>query len=350
MLVALWYTVNIALVIANKWLISTTGFKSTNLLTLFHMITSTLASGALVAGGVVPWKPLTLPLMGKVAVLSGSFTLSVATCMASLAYLPASFVQALGSTTPAFTAILAFLFQGRREARVTYAACLPVVAGIALASGGEPLFNGLGLALQLVACASRSFKTVLQAVLLTDDRERFHPMTLLAVTSALSALSLVPLVAVTEPGGIKQVLELHLLHPRTFGPLLALSCGCAYLANWTNFIISKRLGALTLQVLGNFKNVVAAAMALAVFGNPVTAMGLLGYAITTAGVFTYSHLVAKFPAHRVPAPLGWLIGLGPAPPRQVGIMPDTDTAAAMGSRKSLSAALVDEERAPLLRA
>lgn len=37
-----------------------------------------------------------MQLLFKVAVLSLSFTVSVAACMASLAYIPASFAQALG--------------------------------------------------------------------------------------------------------------------------------------------------------------------------------------------------------------------------------------------------------------
>ncbi len=41
---------------------------------------------------------------------------------------------------------------------MTYLSLLPVVGGIALASGGEPLFNVIGLLLQLLACFSRSFK------------------------------------------------------------------------------------------------------------------------------------------------------------------------------------------------
>ncbi|KXZ49348.1 hypothetical protein GPECTOR_22g942 [Gonium pectorale] len=53
--------------------------------------------------------------------------------MASLEYLPASFVQAVGSTTPGFTAGLALLIQGRVESRVTYLALIPVASGIALA-------------------------------------------------------------------------------------------------------------------------------------------------------------------------------------------------------------------------
>ncbi len=42
------------------------------------------------------------------------------------------------------------------------------------------------------------------------------------------------------------------------------------------------------QVLGNAKGVVAAAVSVAVFKNIVTAQGALGYAVTVGGVFLYS--------------------------------------------------------------
>ncbi|PNH06197.1 putative sugar phosphate/phosphate translocator, partial [Tetrabaena socialis] len=216
------------------------------------------------------------------------------------------------STTPVITAGLALLVQGRREAPVTYAALLPVVGGIALASGGEPLFNAWGLLLQMTSCTSRSLKTVLQAMLLTDEQDRFHPITLLCYTSALSALLLLPLVAVAEPRALRHVAQLYGSSP-AFLPLLLFSCAVAFLVNWTNFLVSKQLGALTLQVLGNFKNVVAAAVSVAVFGNPVTGLGLAGYAVTTAGVMGYSYLVAAHPAASVAPPLGFLAGLSGGP-------------------------------------
>ena len=49
-------------------------------------------------------------------------------------------------------------------------------------------------------------------------------------------------------------------------------------------------------VLGNAKNVVAAAVSVAVFHNPVTAQGLGGYGVTVAGVAWYSHCVKKHKA------------------------------------------------------
>lgn len=60
------------------------------------MLTSAAASYTLVHAGFYPAKPLTRALLWRITVLAASFTVSVAACMASLAYLPASFVQVRG--------------------------------------------------------------------------------------------------------------------------------------------------------------------------------------------------------------------------------------------------------------
>ena len=46
------------LLIANKWLISETGFRDTTLLTLLHMVTCMAASGLLMGAGLVPTKSM----------------------------------------------------------------------------------------------------------------------------------------------------------------------------------------------------------------------------------------------------------------------------------------------------
>lgn len=63
----------------------------------------------------------------------------------------------------------------------------------------------------------------------------------------------------------------------------------AYFVNLTNFLVTKYTSALTLQVLGNAKGVVAVIVSVLCFRNPVTVYSMLGYAITVGGVILYSH-------------------------------------------------------------
>jgi drug/metabolite transporter (DMT)-like permease len=54
---------------------------------------------------------------------------------AKLTTVPARIMQAIGATTPVFTAVLAVAMMGKRETGIVYAALLPVVIGIVIATG-----------------------------------------------------------------------------------------------------------------------------------------------------------------------------------------------------------------------
>ncbi|PNX99779.1 hypothetical protein L195_g023049 [Trifolium pratense] len=71
----------------------------------------------------------------KICGLSVVFCFSVVCGNISLNYIPVSFNQAIGATTPFFTAIFAYFVSRKREAWVTYGTLLPVVTGVIIASG-----------------------------------------------------------------------------------------------------------------------------------------------------------------------------------------------------------------------
>lgn len=80
----------------------------------------------------------------------------------SLRYIPVSFNQAVGSTTPAFTAVLSIVMLHKYEQPAVYWSLVPVVLGICIASGFEPAFNMFGFVCCITATAARAFKSVLQ--------------------------------------------------------------------------------------------------------------------------------------------------------------------------------------------
>ncbi len=129
------------------------------------------------SSGFMPLKPLkSKAQFMKICFLGVIFCATIVLGNASLKYLPVSFTQALGSTTPFFTAVFAFVCQGSRENMLTYAALVPIMGGIAIASGGEPLFHVLGFMLAMMAVAGRALKSVAQSILMADQAEKLDPM------------------------------------------------------------------------------------------------------------------------------------------------------------------------------
>ncbi|KAF5744542.1 Nucleotide-sugar transporter family protein [Tripterygium wilfordii] len=237
-LVISWYSSNIGVLLLNKYLLSNYGFKYPIFLTLCHMLAcSTFSYAAISWLKIAPMQSIRsrLQLM-KITALGLIFCLSVVGGNISLKYLPVSFNQAVGATTPLFTAVFAYIMTLKREAWVTYFTLVPVVTGVIIASGGEPSFHLFGFIMCVGATAARALKTVLQGILLSSDGEKLHSMNLLMYMAPVAVIFLVPTALIME------------------------------------------------------KNVVGITIALARddWKNPVSVTGMLGYSLTVIGAVLYS--------------------------------------------------------------
>ncbi|XP_058210731.1 UDP-URONIC ACID TRANSPORTER 1-like [Rhododendron vialii] len=287
-LIALWYSSNIGVLLLNKLLLSNYGFRFPIFLTMCHMSACALLSYFSVAFlKVFPLQQIrSRSQLLRIATLGVVFCASVVGGNISLRYLPVSFNQAVGATTPFFTAVFAYLVTFKREAWVTYAALVPVVTGVMIASGGEPSFHLYGFIMCISATAARAFKSVLQGILLSSEGEKLNSMNLLLYMSPIAVLVLLPATLLMEPDVLEVTLSLGMKH-RFMWLLLCINSVAAYLANLSNFLVTKHTSALTLQVLGNAKGAVAVVISILLFKNPVTFIGIGGYTMTVMGVIAY---------------------------------------------------------------
>ncbi|XP_072976120.1 probable sugar phosphate/phosphate translocator At5g05820 [Typha angustifolia] len=288
-LVTAWYSSNIGVLLLNKYLLSNYGFKYPIFLTMCHMTACSLLSYAAIAWlKIVPMQTIRSRVQFfKIAALSLVFCGSVVSGNISLRYLPVSFNQAVGATTPFFTAVFAYLMTVKREAWITYVTLVPVVTGVIIASGGEPSFHLFGFIMCIGATAARALKTVLQGILLSSEGEKLNSMNLLLYMAPIAVVLLLPATIIMEDNVVGITLSLAREDFRIIWYLLFNSC-LAYFVNLTNFLVTNHTSALTLQVLGNAKGAVAVVVSILIFRNPVSVTGMLGYALTVTGVILYS--------------------------------------------------------------
>ncbi|KNA11418.1 hypothetical protein SOVF_135250 [Spinacia oleracea] len=288
-LITFWYSSNIGVILLNKYLLSNYGFKYPIFLTMCHMTACSLLSYiAIVWLKVVPMQMVRSRVQfAKIAALSAIFCASVVSGNISLRYLPVSFNQAVGATTPFFTAIFAYLMTFKREAWLTYVTLIPVVTGVVIASGGEPMFNLFGFIMCVGATAARALKTVLQGILLSSEGEKLNSMNLLMYMAPIAVVCLIPAALIMEKNvvGITVALAREDLSIVWY---LLFNSALAYFVNLTNFLVTNHTSALTLQVLGNAKGAVAVVISILIFRNPVSVTGMLGYCLTVIGVILYS--------------------------------------------------------------
>uniref|UniRef100_A0A2P2JEN4 Putative sugar phosphate/phosphate translocator At3g11320 n=1 Tax=Rhizophora mucronata TaxID=61149 RepID=A0A2P2JEN4_RHIMU len=248
-LITAWYSTNIGVILLNKYLLSNYGFKYPIFLTLCHMLACSMLSYAAISWlKIVPLQTVRSQLqLLKISALGIVFCFSVVAGNVSLKYLPVSFNQAIGATTPFFTAVFAYLITLRREALITYITLIPVVIGVIIASGGEPSFHLFGFIICVSATAARALKTVLQGILLSSEGEKLHSMNLLMYMAPVAVVSLIPAALLMEGDVIGITIALARDDPR-FIFYLSFNSAMAYFVNLTNFLVTKHTSALTLQV------------------------------------------------------------------------------------------------------
>ncbi|TYH89592.1 hypothetical protein ES332_D01G273600v1 [Gossypium tomentosum] len=284
-----WYGSNIGVLLLNKYLLTYCGFKYPIFLTMCHMLASSLLSYVAIAWlKVVPMQAIgSKKQFIKIFGLSSVFCFSVVLGNVSLQYLPVSFNQAIGATTPFFTAVFAYVMMKKTESWVTYLTLLPVVAGVIIASGAEPSFHLFGFLMCVSATAARASKSVLQAILLSSEEEKLNSMNLLMYMAPIAVVILLPATLLMERNVIAITMALARKDTIVVYYLL-FNSSLAYFVNLTNFLVTKHTSALTLQVLGNAKGAVAVVVSIIIFKNPVSLMGMLGYSLTVVGVLLYN--------------------------------------------------------------
>ncbi|XP_074575632.1 putative sugar phosphate/phosphate translocator At3g11320 [Curcuma longa] len=288
-LVTAWYASNIGVLLLNKYLLSNYGFKYPIFLTLCHMMACSLLSYVAIAWlKIVPMQSIRSRIQFlKISALSLVFCGSVVSGNISLRYLPVSFNQAVGATTPFFTAVFAYLMTLRKESWLTYITLVPVVAGVIIASGGEPSFHLFGFIMCIGATAARALKSVLQGILMSSEGEKLNSMNLLLYMAPIAVVFLLPATIIMEENVVGITLALARKDFNIIWYLL-INSSLAYFVNLTNFLVTKHTSALTLQVLGNAKGAVAVVISILIFKNPVSFTGMAGYTLTVIGVILYS--------------------------------------------------------------
>ncbi|KAL6505943.1 UDP-URONIC ACID TRANSPORTER 1 [Orobanche hederae] len=294
-LIILWYSTNIGVLLLNKFLLSNYGFAFPIFLTMCHMSAcAVLSYVSVVFLKIVPVQRIkSRSQFVRIATLSVVFCASVVGGNVSLRYLPVSFNQAVGATTPFFTALFAYMMTRKREAWATYTCLVPVVAGVVIASGGEPSFHLYGFIMCIGATAARAFKSVLQGVLLSNDGEKLNSMNLMLYMAPIAVVVLLPAALLMEPDVLDVVVSLG-MENKFMWMLLFINSTMAYGANLCNFLVTKHTSALTLQVLGNAKGAVAVVISILIFQNPVTFIGIAGYTMTVMGVVAYGESKRRY--------------------------------------------------------
>ncbi|XP_035690957.1 UDP-URONIC ACID TRANSPORTER 1-like [Branchiostoma floridae] len=168
---------------------------------------------------------------------------------------------------------------------------VPICMGALLNTVGEVNFHMLGFVATLLSTILRAAKSILQGVLLKD--ERMDSIRLLYHMSIPSFFLLLFLTLVFESSAVYDE-DLH-NNPRLW-LLILVSCACAVGYNTMTFVVTYYTSAVTLQVLGNVNMLVNVVVSVLIFQNTVTGTSVAGILVTLLGVLMYqrANQIKKF--------------------------------------------------------
>ena len=280
-----WFALNLVLTIYNKALLE--DFHFPWLLTTIHATCVSVGCFMLLLVG--RFKLTSLGPTENVALIAFSFlfTMNIAISNVSLEAVSVPFHQIMRSTCPVFTILIHRVVFGRKYAIATYAAVMPIVAGVALATYGDYYFTMAGFLLTLLGVVLASLKTVVSNRLMTGSLALPALEILLRMSPLAAAQALLYAWSTGESSRFLEFAGEGHMPWRMMGALIGNGV-LAFVLNVASFQTNKLSGALTLTVAGNLKQCLTILLGILLFKVKVGVANGIGMGITVAGAAWYS--------------------------------------------------------------
>ncbi|GLB39894.1 putative triose-phosphate Transporter family protein [Lyophyllum shimeji] len=345
---ALYFAFNLTLTLYNKSLLINFPFPYT--LSAVHALCGSIGSLILVRTGSVPVPRLNALETLILLAFSGLYTVNIIVSNVSLGLVTVPFHQVVRASTPLFTILLSALILGTRSRRAKVLALVPVVAGVGLATYGDYYFTPWGFFLTLLGTVLASLKTIYTNFLQTpphvtsrphphshiangspfyaadkttvpntvspptppSSRTRLPPLSPLHLLSLLSPLAFIQTTLIAHFSGEleRAWASLGLQHLPTSGlmrrqppsgpalsnvrlVLLLMNGLMAFGLNVVSFTANRKVGALSMTVAGNVKQVLTILSAVVLFDLTITPMNAVGITLTLVGGVVYTAVELK---------------------------------------------------------
>ena len=167
---------------------------------------------------------------------------------------------------------------------------VPVIFGVALATYGDYYFTPGGFFWTILGAFLASVKTVATNRLQTAG---LH-LNALELLYRMSPLAFLQALIMAQVNGERRAFMEYFLEAKDFGYkavlILALNGAIAFGLNVISFMANKKVGALTMTVAGNIKQVMTVILAFMFWRLHVEWMNAIGIALTLAGGAVYGYV------------------------------------------------------------
>jgi len=209
-----------------------------------------------------------------------------------------SFGHIVKASEPVVSSVLNFLFAGEVCAWPVYAALLPIIGGVGLASASEMSFNWLCFGAAMGSNIGSASRAVYSKKVMAGGKigKNMDSSNVYAVLTIMATFMLIPISFAME-GPSAMLKGFHAAHAQGGAKFIwqMVFSGIFYYAyNEVAFLALGKLDPVSHAVSNTMKRVVIIITAIIVFGNPVTPLGVAGSSIAIFGTLLYSLAKNKF--------------------------------------------------------
>jgi len=215
-----------------------------------------------------------------------AFVTSLGLANYAILFSNAHFYEMASSTTPLFTAFLAYILGHDFDLRLVLPLTI-ATAGMVVVGFGETVFSVPGFVCCTGAVFLRSVKATVQNMLLKGrDDVRLDPVEL-AVWISVVCFVVMSAWSIMSSGAEPFRHIMAPSHPFCFAAVL-LTCACAAILNISALFVLQELGPVVQQIVGQLKGVISCLGAMAVFDEVITVQQKIGYVVMLVGVAWYN--------------------------------------------------------------
>lgn len=282
-----WISLSSAVILFNKWILSTLGFHYPVLLTSWHLGFATLMTQILARTTKLLDGRKTVKMTGRVYLraivpIGVFFSLSLICGNLTYLYLSVSFIQMLKATTPVAVLLASWaLGESKPNMKVLFNVSF-IVIGVVLASFGEIDFVLTGFLYQVGGIAFEAVRLVLVGKLLSSAEYKMDPLVSLYYFAPICAfMNFVVALFWEVPQVTSQ--QIYAVGLWTF----IANAMVAFLLNVSVVFLIGKTSSLVLTLCGVLKDILLVAASMLIWGTVVSALQFFGYSIALVGLIYY---------------------------------------------------------------
>eukprot|EP01036_Dinobryon_divergens_P022369 gene22369-30619_t len=289
--ISLWMVQGISMILFNKLLLTTWGFKFPFFLTMWHMIFATIVTQVLsrtttMLQAVKENRVSSNEFIRKFMPMSLLYAISLVLGNSAYKFISVAFIQMLKSSTPVIVLLLSFVAGREKPSLVQLLITFMISVGVVLSTVGELKFNMMGFIIQFSAVCCECSRSLIMDLLLAN--KKIDSLSMLYYMAPFSSVTLaIGFLYIELPQFLETEFTLNLLVALFLNGCLSFSLNIAVIMLVSNASV------IVMSACGPLKDILLVIISILFFKTNVTSLQIVGFGISLLGMYLFREYKAN---------------------------------------------------------